>query len=174
MNSHIGKVEINGKIYSADLTTDLKTIFLLKVLDFPMRHADAVDIAIGLFESIGQITLISGYASSGKSGDLDIQTFDFQYLIKGQQFLTIENIRANVLSFESEILKKIFTERILNVNGVQGELSKRPVKLADSGKFKINFYEGLRSSVNRQMKYSASQYKYLSIKAVVGPCPFGI
>ena len=171
MNSHIGKVEINGKIYSADLTTDLKTIFLLKVLDFPMRQTDAIDIAVGLFENIGHITLISGYASSGKFGALEIQTFDFQYLIKGHQFLKIEDIRANILSFESEILKKIFTETVIYSNGVEGELPKKPVKLVDSSRFKVNFYEGLRSSVNRQMNYSASQYKYLSIKAVGGSLP---
>lgn len=171
MGSHIGKVEINGKVYSADLTTDWKTIFLLKVLDFPMRQADAIDVAIGLFESIGRITLISGYASSGKFGALEIQTFDFQYLIKGHQFLKIEDIRANILSFEAEILKKIFTETVIYSNGIEGELPKKSIKLVDSSRFKVNFYEGLRSSVNRQMNYSASQYKYLSIKAVGGSLP---
>lgn len=171
MKSQIGKIQINDEVYVADLQTDLKTVFLVKIIDFRLRQSETIDIAIGLFEGLGKVTLVSGYASSGSFGNLDIQTFDFQYLIKGIQFLNIADIKSNICSFESEILKKVFNDTIIFSGGIEGELSKKPVRLLENDRFKINFYNGLNSRVTREMHYTARQYKYLSIKSIGGSLP---
>ncbi|ASK28832.1 hypothetical protein CEY12_01340 [Chryseobacterium sp. T16E-39] len=117
MENSLGKIQIDDKVYFAELQTNLKDVFNLKILEFEYTGRRKIDICIGFFENFDEITLIAGTIGSGSVGGLEIHTFKFKYFIKGVHFLKIEDIKANIVNFESEILKKVFPDSILDFGG---------------------------------------------------------
>lgn len=171
MKNHIGKIKIKDKVYTADLQTDLQSKFLVKILELPFANMQIIDIAIGFFENLGEVTFVSGMTSFGSDGVMPVQIFNFEYLIKGHQFSKIEDIQANILNFESEILKKVFSDTVLGMDGISDDLPKKPVKLIESEQVKISYYNGLRKSYKREMAFTANQYKYIHIRRLGGAIP---
>jgi len=168
MENSLGKIQIDDKVYFAELQTNLKDVFNLKILEFEYTGRIKIDICIGFFENFGEITLIAGTIGSASVGGLKIHSFKFEYLIKGVHFLKIEDIKANIVNFESEILKKVFTDSILDFEGNHKELSLKPIKLVNSSRIKVNYYNGKRTSWERKLKYAVTQYKYLNVKHLGG------
>ena len=171
MKDYLGKIEIEGKLYSANLQSDLKSKFILKILDYSFENQVKIDLVIGLFEGLGEVSLISGYASKGTFGKLDIQEFNFYYLIKGIHFNKIGDIKANILNFQSEILKNVFHKSLLSLNGIIEAPDKSPIQIVETDKLKIDFYDYLSKSYNRNLEFKAFQYKYLNIKVLGGAVP---
>ncbi len=168
MKTHLGQIQIENKVHFAELKTNLNDTFQLKIIGLEYNGRFKIEICTGCFENVGEITLIGGTIKSASPGGLEIQSFSFKYLIKGVQFLKIEDIRANIINFESEILKSVFPDSIIDFGGNHKEIDRIPLKLVNSPKIKINYYNGKRTRWSRKLKYSVTQYKYLNVKHLGG------
>lgn len=166
MKTYLGQVKIADQYYFAELETDFISVFQLKTLGIKFQSKEKIDLCSGFFEELGDATLVFGTIKKGSSGTLEIHVFEFEYLIKGTQFGGLKEIEANVLNFESEILKSVFPDSIIRVDGNNEEVSKEPVVLLSNNDFEINYFNGTKSHWNRKMQYTLLQYKYLSLKSL--------
>lgn len=174
MKNLLGTIIINGESYFAELKSDFIAVFCLKIIDYDIHTNDPykIEICSGDFEKIGCMTLLNGTIKHGTSGGLQIQVFTFEYLIKGAHFTKLNDIQANIVNFESEILKKIFKDSHINVHGYNDKVATKPLELAKSKVVKICIYDGERNHW-KPFERQISHYKYLHFRNIGGAAPIG-